>query len=104
MVETASSASAVRSKSSFDQGSGDEDQRAAEFALAPTAGVPTHGDLMRRLHDRPDDFAATTALQALTVASRDARPHADPATQVAIVRAGLSCIQRRRRSVTRRTR
>jgi len=61
-------------------------------------------DLIRRLHDRPDDFEATKALQELTAESRAATPNADPAAQQAIVRAGLSGVERMRRWVTRRMR
>jgi hypothetical protein len=67
--------------------------------------IPTNrGDLLRRLHERPGDFAATEALQALAAASRHARPNADPAAQAVIVRAGLSSVQRMRGSATRKKR
>jgi hypothetical protein len=105
MVATASWAGELSLGSSFDRvGSGEGNGRAAAFTVAPAAIARTRGDLIRRLHDRPDDFAATKALQALSAASRQARPNADPAAQDAIVRAGLSSVQRMRRWITRRTR
>jgi hypothetical protein len=63
-----------------------------------------HADLIRQLHDHPDDFEATKALQELAAASRTATPNAAPAEQAAIVRAGLSGVERMRQWVTRRTR
>jgi hypothetical protein len=66
----------------------------------PPAIAPSRADLIRRLHDRPDDFAATKALQELTAASGHARLNDDSSAQDAIVRAGLSGVQRIRRSVT----
>jgi hypothetical protein len=105
MVATATRTGELSLGSSLDQvGAGEGNGRAAAFTVAPVAIAPTRGDLMRRLHDCPDDFAATKALQALSAASRQARPNADPAPQDAIVRAGLSSIQRMRRWITRRTR
>ena len=68
----------------------------ASSADARDARATNRGDLLRRLHDHPDDYAATEALQALTAASRRELPNADPAAQAAIVRAGLSGMQRMR--------
>jgi hypothetical protein len=99
-----SSARESRSRSFFVHVSCREQEGAAGSADAPTVIAPTRADLIRRLHDRPDDFAATKALQDLTAASRHAHPNADSAAQDAIVRAGLSGVQRMRRSLTRRTR
>jgi hypothetical protein len=70
----------------------------------PASSVASASDLIRRLHDRPDDFEATKALQELTALSRSATPSADPAAQDAIVRAGLSGVERMRRWVARRMR
>ena len=72
--------------------------------VQPAVTSRAHADLIRRLHDRPDDFEATKALQELTAESRSATPNADPAAQDAIVRAGLSGVERMRRWVTRRMR
>ena len=85
-------------------GSHEDGESAAASSTAPTATALTQANLIRRLHDRPDDFEATKALQELTARSRAATPNADPAAQDAIVRAGLSGVERMRRWVTRRTR
>jgi hypothetical protein len=76
----------------------------ASSAGASDVQAPSRGDLLRRLHDRPDDFSATEALQALTAASRRELPNADPAAQAAIVHAGLSGVQRMRQAAIGRKR
>jgi hypothetical protein len=73
-------------------------------ACVHDAIATNRADLLRRLYERPDDYAATEALQVLAAASRHAMPNADPAAQDAIVRAGLSGVQRMRRSTTRKQR
>src|SRR5437868_5325399 len=104
-MDTASRAGELSSGSSFARvGSRGGILRGAAFTVVPAAIARARGDLMRRLHDRPDDFAASKALQALSAASRQERPNADPAPQAGIVRAGLSSIQRMRRWAARRTR
>jgi hypothetical protein len=100
-----SSAQEARSRSSFVHvGCRAEDEPAAASMDTTPAIAPTRANLIRRLHDRPDDFAATKALQQLTAASGHAGLNDDSTAQDAIVRAGLSSVQRIRQSVTRRMR
>jgi hypothetical protein len=53
-------------------------------------------DLLVRLHNRPDDFAATEALQAVYSASARLGPHVDRCERDRLVHAGLSGVDRMR--------
>jgi|1185.fasta_scaffold115012_3 hypothetical protein len=58
--------------------------------------------LLARLFQRPDDFAATAALQALNVFSAGQRTDAPSDAQAQLRKAGLSSLERMRRRRTAR--
>jgi hypothetical protein len=52
--------------------------------------------LLARLHNRPDDFAATTELQAMNALSARLKSQSPPLERDRLVQAGLSSVERTR--------
>jgi hypothetical protein len=93
--------------------------RNAPLASVTAELVPERGDrsrldleqaqavLLARLHDQPDDFAATTELQAMNALSARLRSQIPPLERDRLVHEGLSSVERTRiwlRSKARRRR
>ena len=76
--------------------------RVTAAELVPERGDPrfvleqAQAVLLARLHDRPDDFAATTELQALNALSARLKSQIPPLERDRLVHEGLSSVERTR--------